>query len=769
MNTKNTPTMTTAEDAKALGQYVDMVRNVAGADKVDLVAHSMGGLISRYYISNIMKPGTVTRLIMLGTPNMGSWAPYGGLALSPEPADSQNTPDFVQKQTNHQATKRKGVHFFAIGGDIPFLNYSACPSLDGYPSDLVVNHDSTRKVSIDAPSFVGTAPLSDQQYRDMAVTHTGHVAQAPNNVHCSAATDEEEGASQNVFNTVFDTMLSDPTMASVDKTSSTFGTSRAAAAMAVTPQDASVGATAPLTTPVMAAQDARLAPGQALTLTVQASSLTDLNAFVFVPTDIQTTPILTLTSPTGVTSTAQSTGAGIEYQDNSDANLFPFLSFTANNPQDGAWTLTVTNPATNTQGALPVEAEFRTNSAAGLALSAQTDAPSYVPGQTIGLSATLTQVNSDGTTSPISASTGATVTALAASVLDTGSTPQPLTLYDDGAHGAGAPNDGVYGASFTAPEQTGTYAIAITAGWSGQQRVTEAPFEVKPLVPPVTPDIELTPSAASPGASFVITSTACFTPGEQVAVVMGSVSLGAASVDQTGVLSVTETVPTGISGETPVTVTGQSSGVVATAPFAVLIGKPAMPTPTASATPSLTTSSTPAPTMTSTPTNTGTNTPTATATATATRMPTGTNTATPSATLTRAPTTGTPPASATATSTPPGTATATNTAAPTSTSPPIATPIPPAPPTAPPPPAPIAPAPTNTTAPPANPPPATATTAPPAPANTAVHEPAATATATATSGAGHLASAPTPTTSAARFVSVQPTDTPEPRTRTTSG
>lgn len=122
-------------------------------------------------------------------------------------------------------------------------------------------------------------------------------------------------------------------------------------------------------------------------------------------------------------------------------------------------------------------------------------------------------------------------------------------------------------------------------------------------------------------------------------------------------------------------------------------------------------SATPAPTMTNTPTPTGTNSPTATSTPTA---------------------------------------------VPTSTSPPLATPIPPSPPTAPPPPAPA-----NTTAPPANPPAATA------PANTAVHGPAATAT--ATSGTGHPANAPTPTTVAARFVSVQPTGTPGPRTRTTRG
>lgn len=65
------------EDIRTYAQYLDSeikrIRNETNSEKVDIVAHSMGGLISRYRIQNI--PGgedDVGKLIMIGTPNHGS-------------------------------------------------------------------------------------------------------------------------------------------------------------------------------------------------------------------------------------------------------------------------------------------------------------------------------------------------------------------------------------------------------------------------------------------------------------------------------------------------------------------------------------------------------------------------------------------------------------------------------------------------------------------------------------------------------------------------
>lgn len=338
-----------------------------------------------------------------------------------------------------------------------------------------------------------------------------------------------------------------------------------------------VSATTPLTTPIMAAQVVSLTAGQSMSLTVQTSNLSDLTALVEVnlgPTD--TRPVLTLTSPSGAVSTAGAPQPGVGYADNSYGGPLPFLAFSTQNPQNGTWTLTVTNPATSTVNPLPLVANFITNSATGLALSAGTDQPAYLPGQTVSLTATLTLVNADGSTQPLGANTGATATAQLTSLLDPTFAPQTLTLYDDGQHGDGAPNDGVYGITFTAPSALGDYQLGVTAVGGGSQRVAQVPVQVQPLTPPVPVQITLNPPVGAPGASFGITSTACFTPNETVALTMSNVLLGTVQADATGAISATERVPFGLNGEEPVTATGQSSGVVATAPFGVILPPPAL-------------------------------------------------------------------------------------------------------------------------------------------------------------------------------------------------
>ena len=66
----NTPV---AENARLLGQRLAAVGLGAGHGKhLDLVAHSMGGLVSRWFIECGDGKQVVRRLVMLGTPNGGS-------------------------------------------------------------------------------------------------------------------------------------------------------------------------------------------------------------------------------------------------------------------------------------------------------------------------------------------------------------------------------------------------------------------------------------------------------------------------------------------------------------------------------------------------------------------------------------------------------------------------------------------------------------------------------------------------------------------------
>ncbi|MEV2241394.1 alpha/beta fold hydrolase [Micromonospora sp. NPDC049891] len=59
--------------AAGLRGYVGQVRSAAGGAKVDLVAHSQGGLVSRYYIKNLGGGDAVERYVSLGTPQYGTY------------------------------------------------------------------------------------------------------------------------------------------------------------------------------------------------------------------------------------------------------------------------------------------------------------------------------------------------------------------------------------------------------------------------------------------------------------------------------------------------------------------------------------------------------------------------------------------------------------------------------------------------------------------------------------------------------------------------
>lgn len=62
----------TAAAARQLGWFIDHVRAETGADEVDVIGHSMGGVVARYYVALAGGDGVVRRLITLGSPHAGT-------------------------------------------------------------------------------------------------------------------------------------------------------------------------------------------------------------------------------------------------------------------------------------------------------------------------------------------------------------------------------------------------------------------------------------------------------------------------------------------------------------------------------------------------------------------------------------------------------------------------------------------------------------------------------------------------------------------------
>lgn len=114
------------ENSQQLGKYIRYAQEDRNAWHVDIVAHSMGGLISRHYIHHFMpnvedgRP-QVAHLVMLGTPNMGS--PCADVMnstfefLGKDVEAVRQLRQDVAAEFNRVVTNRKGVKFSVLAGD----------------------------------------------------------------------------------------------------------------------------------------------------------------------------------------------------------------------------------------------------------------------------------------------------------------------------------------------------------------------------------------------------------------------------------------------------------------------------------------------------------------------------------------------------------------------------------------------------------------------------------------------------------------------------
>ena len=69
------PTGSNVDHAAELDSLVQQVLRETGSDRVDIVAHSMGGLATRWYLSTHREP-PVRRVAFLGTPHRGTLAAH---------------------------------------------------------------------------------------------------------------------------------------------------------------------------------------------------------------------------------------------------------------------------------------------------------------------------------------------------------------------------------------------------------------------------------------------------------------------------------------------------------------------------------------------------------------------------------------------------------------------------------------------------------------------------------------------------------------------
>jgi hypothetical protein len=145
-------TNTIAQNAEILGQYIEGVKQKTGAEMVDLVVHSLGGMISRYYIDRVMQDRDVAQLIMLGSPMGGSDCAVLPAALGFFlPASIEIRESYMTGIFNQQITHRHGIEFYDLGGTA--INDTFKSPCTNVPNDTVVSFGSINAIPLQSDKF----------------------------------------------------------------------------------------------------------------------------------------------------------------------------------------------------------------------------------------------------------------------------------------------------------------------------------------------------------------------------------------------------------------------------------------------------------------------------------------------------------------------------------------------------------------------------------------------------------------------------------------
>ena len=154
--------------SRKLKSEIDYIKNVEGATKVNIVAHSMGGLVSRRYIESVdfgepmLYAKDIGKLIMIGTPNHGTFLantfakmfPLSQCAL--EMATNSPFLDRLNKEVNSK-TPGINVEYTTFAGEIQISNHiiTSPEPKDGVVTCLSVALDDAENYKVEYADHSG--------------------------------------------------------------------------------------------------------------------------------------------------------------------------------------------------------------------------------------------------------------------------------------------------------------------------------------------------------------------------------------------------------------------------------------------------------------------------------------------------------------------------------------------------------------------------------------------------------------------------------------
>jgi len=120
------------ESAALIARKIESIAAQTPLHRVDIVGHSMGGLVGLYYLKRLGGRRRVRRLVMLGTPTSGTWSALFGVAMAPfGRASLQLLPDSAFLRDLEQGSLPEGVEVISVAGERDRLAPSDRMRLDG--------------------------------------------------------------------------------------------------------------------------------------------------------------------------------------------------------------------------------------------------------------------------------------------------------------------------------------------------------------------------------------------------------------------------------------------------------------------------------------------------------------------------------------------------------------------------------------------------------------------------------------------------------------
>ncbi len=163
------------ESAALIARKIESMAAQTGLERMDIVGHSMGGLVGLYYLKRLGGRRRVRRLVMLGTPTSGTWSALLGVAVAPfGRAGRQLLPDSPFLRDLEQGALPDGVEVVSVSGERDRLAPSPRTHLDCTRHISVSTNHAGLLVDAEVAELVGRilgAPATANSPRPATAAH----------------------------------------------------------------------------------------------------------------------------------------------------------------------------------------------------------------------------------------------------------------------------------------------------------------------------------------------------------------------------------------------------------------------------------------------------------------------------------------------------------------------------------------------------------------------------------------------------------------------